>query len=124
MMAKAGAEGDLRFRLTSRPRRLKIVGLNALRYARKRRLQSFNQCPDLVAEVSHRPSSVFAIHFLSLRRNRMYTAVITGFLISAMGGSRVQIGGPTGAFCRSGAGIVAKHCVDGLFMCTIMGVYC
>jgi len=50
----------------------------------------------------------------------IYCAVVTGFLISALGGSRVQIGGPTGAFVVVVAGIVAKHGVDGLFMCTMM----
>src|SRR4051812_14281026 len=50
----------------------------------------------------------------------IYCAVITGFLISALGGSRVQIGGPTGAFVVVIAGIIAKHGVDGLFMCTMM----
>ncbi|NOT35408.1 MAG: STAS domain-containing protein [Candidatus Eisenbacteria bacterium] len=47
-------------------------------------------------------------------------AVVAGFLISALGGSRVQIGGPTGAFVVVVAGIVAHHGVDGLFMCTMM----
>jgi SulP family sulfate permease len=50
----------------------------------------------------------------------IYCAVVTGFLISALGGSRAQIGGPTGAFVVVIAGIVAKHGVDGLFMCTMM----
>src|SRR5580658_10307174 len=50
----------------------------------------------------------------------LYCAVITGFLISALGGSRFQIGGPTGAFVVVVAGIVAVHGVDGLFMCTMM----
>src|SRR3954449_7370722 len=48
----------------------------------------------------------------------LYTAIIAGFLISALGGSRVQIGGPTGAFVVVVAGIVAKYGIDGLFMCT------
>ncbi len=53
----------------------------------------------------------------------LYTAIIAGFLISALGGSRVQIGGPTGAFVVVVAGIVAKYGIDGLFMCTgIAGV--
>src|SRR5215469_3512017 len=53
----------------------------------------------------------------------LYCAVIAGFLISALGGSRVQIGGPTGAFVVVVAGIVAKYGIDGLFMCTgIAGV--
>ena len=50
----------------------------------------------------------------------IYCAVVAGFLISALGGSRVQIGGPTGAFVVVVAGIVAHHGVDGLFMCTLM----
>jgi SulP family sulfate permease len=50
----------------------------------------------------------------------IYCAVVTGFLISALGGSRCQIGGPTGAFVVVVAGIVATHGVDGLFMCTMM----
>src|ERR1700692_4907426 len=50
----------------------------------------------------------------------IYCAVVTGFLISALGGSKTQVGGPTGAFVVVVAGIVAVHGVDGLFMCTIM----
>ncbi len=50
----------------------------------------------------------------------IYCAIITGFLISALGGSKMQIGGPTGAFVVVVAGIVAVHGVDGLFMCTVM----
>jgi SulP family sulfate permease len=50
----------------------------------------------------------------------IYCALITGFLISALGGSKMQIGGPTGAFVVVVAGIVAVHGVDGLFMCTVM----
>jgi len=50
----------------------------------------------------------------------IYCAIVTGFLISALGGSRTQIGGPTGAFVVVVAGIVAVHGVDGLFMCTVM----
>src|SRR5215204_5196323 len=50
----------------------------------------------------------------------IYCAVVTGFLISALGGSRCQIGGPTGAFVVVVAGIIADHGVNGLFMCTMM----
>ena len=50
----------------------------------------------------------------------IYCAVVTGFLISALGGSTTQIGGPTGAFVVVVAGIVAVHGLDGLFMCTMM----
>ncbi len=50
----------------------------------------------------------------------IYCAIVTGFLISAFGGSKTQIGGPTGAFVVVVAGIVAAHGVDGLFVCTVM----
>src|SRR5687768_6309420 len=50
----------------------------------------------------------------------LYCAVVTGFLISALGGSNVQIGGPTGAFVVVVSGIIAEHGIDGLFMCTMM----
>src|SRR6201997_4459273 len=50
----------------------------------------------------------------------LYCAIVTGFVISAFGGSKTQIGGPTGAFVVVVAGIVAAHGVDGLFMCTGM----
>jgi len=51
----------------------------------------------------------------------LYTAIIAGFIISALGGSRVQIGGPTGAFVVIVAGIVAQHGLDGLAVATILG---
>jgi SulP family sulfate permease len=50
----------------------------------------------------------------------LYCAIVTGFLISALGGSKTQIGGPTGAFVVVVAGIIAKHGIDGLFICTMM----
>src|SRR5216684_161203 len=50
----------------------------------------------------------------------IYCAIVTGFLISALGGSRFQIGGPTGAFVVVVASIVATYGIDGLFMCTMM----
>jgi len=50
----------------------------------------------------------------------IYCAIVTGFLVSALGGSKTQIGGPTGAFVVVIAGIIVAHGVDGLFMCTIM----
>src|SRR4051812_16176166 len=51
----------------------------------------------------------------------IYCAVVTGFVISLLGGSRVQIGGPTGAFVVVVYGIVAQHGGQGLFMGTMMG---
>jgi sulfate permease, SulP family len=50
----------------------------------------------------------------------LYTAVVAGFLISALGGSRVQIGGPTGAFVVIVAGIIAKFGLSGLLVVTLM----
>lgn len=50
----------------------------------------------------------------------LFTAIIAGFLISALGGSRVQIGGPTGAFVVIVAGIVAKFGYTGLAVATLM----
>jgi sulfate permease, SulP family len=50
----------------------------------------------------------------------IYTAVVAGFLISALGGSRVSIGGPTGAFVIIVAGIVAKFGYEGLAIATGM----
>src|SRR5260221_3365466 len=50
----------------------------------------------------------------------LYTAVVAGFLISALGGSRTQIGGPTGAFVVIVAGIVARFGMTGLAMVTLM----
>ena len=50
----------------------------------------------------------------------LYCAIVTGFVISALGGSKTQIGGPTGAFVVVVAGIIAKYGIDGLFACTMM----
>src|ERR671913_2112519 len=53
-------------------------------------------------------------------QNGIYCAVVAGFTISALGGSRTQIGGPTGAFVVVVSGIVATYGLDGLFMCTLI----
>jgi SulP family sulfate permease len=50
----------------------------------------------------------------------IYTAIIAGFIVSALGGSRCQIAGPTGAFVVIVAGIVTEFGVSGLLMCTAM----
>lgn len=62
----------------------------------------------------------FAISSGLSPQSGIYTAIVAGFLISALGGSRTQIGGPTGAFVVVVAGIVARHGVDGLYLCTLM----
>jgi sulfate permease, SulP family len=50
----------------------------------------------------------------------LYTAIVAGFLISALGGSRVQIGGPTGAFVVIVYGIVSQFGYEGLVICTLI----
>src|SRR3954452_3178084 len=50
----------------------------------------------------------------------LWTAIVAGFLISALGGSRVQIGGPTGAFVVIVYGVVQKYGIDGLTVATLM----
>jgi SulP family sulfate permease len=50
----------------------------------------------------------------------LFTAIVAGFLISALGGSNVQIGGPTGAFVVIVFGIVAQHGYEGLVLATLM----
>src|SRR6266446_2056704 len=50
----------------------------------------------------------------------LYCAIVAGFLVSALGGSRYQIGGPTGAFVVVVASIVGRYGLEGLFMCTMM----
>jgi sulfate permease, SulP family len=54
----------------------------------------------------------------------LFTAIVGGFIVSAMGGSRFQIGGPAGAFIVLVAATVAQHGVDGLLLATMMsGVF-
>jgi len=50
----------------------------------------------------------------------LVTAIIAGFLVSALGGSKMQIAGPTGAFVVVVSGIIAKHGLEGLFTCTLL----
>jgi sulfate permease, SulP family len=62
----------------------------------------------------------FAIASGVTPQSGLYCAIVAGFLISTLGGSRLQIGGPTGAFVVVVFGIVAKYGIDGLYMCTLM----
>lgn len=50
----------------------------------------------------------------------IYTAIVAGFVVSFLGGSRVQITGPTAAFATIVAGIVARNGMDGLVLATLM----
>src|SRR6202030_3043530 len=65
-------------------------------------------------------AAAFAIASGVPPQDGLYCAIVAGFVISALGGSKTQIGGPTGAFVVVVFGIVAQHGVDGLFMCTMM----
>src|SRR3546814_15135238 len=51
---------------------------------------------------------------------RSVTAVVAGFLISMLGGSRVQVGGPTGAFVVVIFNVIASHGYDGLLIATLL----
>src|SRR5262245_20276088 len=62
----------------------------------------------------------FAIASGAKPEQGLYTAIVAGFLVSALGGSRVQIAGPTGAFIVILAGVTAKHGIDGLQIATLM----
>ena len=65
-------------------------------------------------------SIAFAIASGVAPEKGLITAIVAGFFISAFGGSRVQIGGPTGAFIVIVYGIVQEHGVEGLTIATLM----
>ena len=65
-------------------------------------------------------SMAFAIASGAPPEAGLYTAVVAGFAVSALGGSRTQVAGPTGAFVVIVAGILARYGFDGLLVCTIM----
>jgi SulP family sulfate permease len=73
-----------------------------------------------VALVALPLAMAFAISSNMTPQAGIYTAILTGAIISLFGGSMVQIGGPTGAFVVVVAGIVSTYGVDGLFTCTMM----
>lgn len=62
----------------------------------------------------------FAIASGARPEHGLYTAIVAGFLVSALGGSRSQIAGPTGAFIAILAGITAKYGINGLQIATFM----
>jgi len=62
----------------------------------------------------------FAIASGARPEQGLYTAIVAGFLVAALGGSRAQIAGPTGAFIAILAGITAKYGIDGLQIATFM----
>src|SRR5207247_9304966 len=74
----------------------------------------------IVGIVALRSAIAFAIASGLTPERGLYTAIVAGFLISALGGSRVQIGGPTGAFVVIVAGVVQRYGVDGLLVAPLM----
>lgn len=74
----------------------------------------------IVAIIALPLSIALAIASGSTPETGLYTAVIGGFVISALGGSRVNISGPTAAFATIVAGIIATHGIEGLMLATIM----
>ncbi len=91
-------------------------------------LQTYNRSlflPDLFAGISVAmvalPLSIaIAIASGAGPEKGLITAIVAGFLISALGGSRVQIGGPTGAFIVVVFGVIAEYGYDGLVLATFM----
>jgi SulP family sulfate permease len=73
-----------------------------------------------VALVALPLSIAIAIASGATPRAGLVTAIIGGFLISLLGGSRVQIGGPTGAFIVVVAGVIAQYGFDGLLLATLL----
>lgn len=73
-----------------------------------------------VALVALPLSIAIAIASGAAPRAGLVTAIIGGFLISLLGGSRVQIGGPTGAFIVVVAGVIAQYGFDGLLLATLL----
>ncbi len=73
-----------------------------------------------VAMVALPLSIAIAVASGALPEKGLVTAIVAGFLISLFGGSRVQIGGPTGAFIVVVFGIIAVHGYDGLVIATLM----
>jgi len=92
----------------------------ALRHYTKRQFLSDAIAGVTVGFVALPLAMAFAIASGMSPQSGIYCAVIAGFLISALGGSSTQIGGPTGAFVVVVFGIVARYGVDGLYMCTLL----
>jgi sulfate permease, SulP family len=74
----------------------------------------------MVAIVALPLAMAFAIASGATPQQGLYTAIVAGFLVSALGGSRLQIAGPTGAFVVILAGVTAQYGVDGLQIATLM----
>src|SRR5918992_1171388 len=73
-----------------------------------------------VAIVAPPPSMAIAIASGTTPERGLFTAIVGGFLISALGGSRFQVGGPAGAFIVLVASAGDRHGYDGFLLATVM----
>jgi len=94
--------------------------LDAMRGYNKARLSTDITAGITVGVVALPLAIAFAIASGAKPEAGIFTAIIAGFIISALGGSRVQIGGPTGAFIVIVFGIIAQYGFANLLICTIM----
>ncbi|HEU4720733.1 MAG TPA: sulfate permease [Gemmatimonadaceae bacterium] len=94
--------------------------VSTLRGYTRRQLAADLQAGVIVGIVALPLAIAFAIASGVTPDRGLYTAIVAGFIISAFGGSRVQIGGPTGAFVVIVYGVVQKYGVDGLMVATLM----
>jgi SulP family sulfate permease len=92
----------------------------ALRHYTKRQFLLDSIAGITVGLVALPLAMAFAIASGMSPQSGIYCAIVAGFLISALGGSSTQIGGPTGAFVVVVFGIVTRYGVDGLYMCTLL----
>jgi sulfate permease, SulP family len=111
---------DVSVSLTSRPTVLVPKLITTLRTYDRRQLSADVTAGVIVGIVALPLAIAFAIASGVTPERGLYTAIIAGFLISALGGSRVQIGGPTGAFIVIVYSIVQKHGYDGLAIATLL----
>src|SRR6476646_10678894 len=94
--------------------------VSTLRGYTRRQLVADLQAGVIVGVVALPLAIAFAIASGVTPDRGLYTAIVAGFIISALGGSRVQIGGPTGAFVVIVYGIVQQYGLDGLMIATVM----
>ena len=102
------------------PSRFLPKTFTVLRGYTRRQLAADLQAGVIVGVVAIPLALAFAIASGVAPEKGLVTAIVAGFLISLLGGSRVQIGGPTGAFVVIVAGIVQKHGADKLVACTLL----
>src|ERR671937_2335312 len=102
------------------PRRLVPQVVTSLKGYRREDLTADLSAGVIVGIVALPLAIAFGIASGVTPQQGMYTAIVAGFLISALGGSAVQIGGPTGAFVVIVYGIVQQYGYAGLAVATVM----